>query len=61
MLLLQDEFSIDTSKEWTIEGVIIVNSPLPWVYLHKEPLPIMDDLQFLYRLANGKQLLIEVP
>lgn len=57
--ILKKEFGISNSEVFTVEGAIISNSPLLWVYLAEPPLPILDDIEFVRRLTTGNNLLTE--
>lgn len=54
---LKSEFKIPESEFFTVEGIIVVNSPLLWVYLSPTRLPILDDKEFLTRLTLNRDLL----
>lgn len=58
---LKVEFEIPNSEEYSVEGVLIVNSPFLWVYMHETPLPIVDDFEFIRILLSKRPLLTEGP
>ena len=55
---LESEYGITPEEDYSVEGVIVVNHPRPWMFTCDEPLPIVDDREFFRLLKEGKQLSI---
>jgi hypothetical protein len=50
------ELKLTGVEDYTTEGVIVVNHPMFWPLFAAEPLPILDDLEFLKRLRDEEYL-----
>ena len=55
---LQAEYGVSDDETYSVEGVIVVNSPRMWMFGYDEPIPILDDVNFFRRLAQGSKLVI---
>ena len=55
---LKSEYGITPEEDYSVEGVIVVNNPRPWMFTCDEPLPIVDDREFFNLLKGGKKLSI---
>ena len=49
---LKSEFEVGEEEEYAVEGVIVVNSLQPWMFLYDRPVPIQDIHNFRSRLAR---------
>lgn len=54
---LKYKLKMDGLQDYTVEGVIVVFHPVLWPLFAKEPLPILDDLEFYERLESGQPFL----
>lgn len=54
---LKHKLKMDGLEDYTVEGVIVVFRPLFWPLFAREPLPIVDDLEFYRRLKAGQHFL----
>ena len=52
---LKEEYAIPTDENWSVEGVIVVKAPRPWMYTYAEPWEIVHELGFFRLLKNGGQ------
>ena len=55
---LQAEYGVSTSETYSVEGVIVVNTPRVWMFTYDESVPILDDINFFRRLARGTKFTI---
>ncbi len=56
MVELKREYGISYDDKVTIEGVVVVNHPMLWVFGHNEQIAVLDDYEFFRRLKGGKGL-----
>jgi len=54
---IKHKLKIDGLEDYSVESVIVVFHPLLWPLFAKEPLPILDDLEFYKRLQFGQHFL----
>ena len=54
---LKREYGIANNKDYSVQGVIVVNQQRLWVLMHENRLPILDDDEFLEKLGKGDALL----
>ena len=52
---LKAEYDISPDEDYSVEGVIAISRPRIWMYTHVEPLPIVDDRNFLRILEAGER------
>ena len=55
---LKSENGIPGCEEYSLEGVIVVNSPRVWMFTYDQPVPILDVFNFLKCLEQGNKLVI---
>ena len=55
---LKSENGISDEEAYSIEGVIVVNSPRHWMFAYDQPVPILDYLNFFRRLEQGRSFTI---
>ena len=51
---LKSENGISDEEAYSVEGVIVVNSPRHWMFAYDQPVPILDYLNFFRRLEQGR-------
>jgi len=56
MVELKREYDISPDDKVTVEGAVVVNHSMLWLFGHNEPIPVLDDYQFFRRLKSGKGL-----
>ena len=56
---LKLEHKIPGDEPYSVEGVIVVNSPRIWMFTYEEPVPIQDFFGFFRCLEQGKKFVIE--
>lgn len=56
MVELKREYGISYDDKVTIEGVVVVNHPMLWLFGHNEQIAVLDDYEFFKRLKGGKGL-----
>ena len=54
---LKREFGIDPGEEYAVEGVVVINRPRAWMYMEREPTPIVTDKDLFSKLGTGENLL----
>ena len=55
---LRSEYEVSDDETYTVEGVIVVNNPRVWMFTYDEPVPILDYVNFFWRLAQGAKFTI---
>ena len=55
---LESEYVVPAGEDYSVEGVIVVNRPRPWMFTFDDAVPILDYLIFFERLARGDDFLI---
>lgn len=55
---LQSEYGVPDDETYTVEGVIVVNSPRMWMFAYDEPVAILDYTNFFRRLTRGRKFTI---
>ena len=55
---LKVENNIPDAETYSVEGVIVVNSPRLWMFAYDRPVPILDVFNFLECLEQGKEFMI---
>ena len=53
---LKSEYGIPPEEDYSVEGVIVVSRPRPWMFTQDELLPIVDYHKFFELLRKGEQL-----
>lgn len=56
---LQSEYGVPDDETYTVEGVIVVNSPRMWMFAYDEPVAILDYTNFFRRLTRGRKFTID--
>lgn len=54
---LKLELGIDPGEEYAVEGVVVINRPRVWMYMEREPTPIVTDRDLFAKLGAGEKLL----
>ncbi len=55
---LKSENGIPDDEVYSVEGVIVVNSPRLWMFTYDQPVPILDVFNFLKYLDQGNKFVI---
>ena len=56
---LQAEYGVPDDETYSVEGIIVVNSPRMWMFTYDEPVPILDAANFFRCLAEGSKFTID--
>ena len=56
MVELKREYGISYDDKVTVEGVLVMNHPMLWLFGYDEEIPVLDDREFFKRLKGGKRL-----
>ena len=55
---LKSENGIPDEEAYSVEGVIVVNSPRLWMFTYEQPVPILDFFNFFKCLKQGNKFVI---
>lgn len=55
---LASEYEVPPDESYSVEGVIVVNRPRPWMFTYNRPLRIVDYDRFFKLLDQGKKFVI---
>ena len=55
---LESEYGVRPEEAYSVEGVVVVNSPRPWMFTSDRPLRIVDYHRFFALLKRGQKFVI---